>query len=213
MGIIFCLCLFVTLLPTAALAAKKPTKVMVGGTNVVTDSTSYWRSNGSGGIEAGSAADYTVMFTPATNEHTAILTLNEADINGGSGTGDEDSAIYFIGAPLEIHLIGDSYVTKNDGGAWRSAIKAYGHLTITAENKNCSAEITAEGGGLTYQSSSIRNAGRTNSTTATEHSAPRAIRLHIDEIMSMLEYRPTPKVAAKKPRPLTSIDCAEEATA
>jgi hypothetical protein len=40
MGIIFCLCLFVTLLPTAALAAKKPTKVMVGGTNVVTDSTS-----------------------------------------------------------------------------------------------------------------------------------------------------------------------------
>ena len=61
------------------------------------------------------------------------------------------------------------------------------------------------------QSRSI--AGSRNNTTATEHSAPRAIRLHIEEIISMLEYKPTPKVEAKKLTPLTRMDCAEAATA
>ena len=61
------------------------------------------------------------------------------------------------------------------------------------------------------QSSSI--AGSRNSTTATEHSAPRAIRLHIEEMISTLEYRPTPNVEAKKLTPLTRMDCADAATA
>ena len=59
------------------------------------------------------------------------------------------------------------------------------------------------------QSSSID--GSRNRTTATEQSAPRAIRLHIEEIISMLEYKPTPKVEAKKLTPLTRMDCAEAA--
>ena len=35
----------------------------------------------------------------------------------------------------------------------------------------------------------------------------------MEEIISTLEYSPTPNVAAKKPMPLTRIDCAEDATA
>lgn len=36
--------------------------------------------------------------------------------------------------------------------------------------------------------------------------APRAIRLHMEPIISISEYRPTPKVAAKKPRALTVME-------
>ena len=37
-------------------------------------------------------------------------------------------------------------------------------------------------------------------------SAPRAIRVQSELIMSILEYRPTPKVAAKKDNALTTMD-------
>ena len=43
--------------------------------------------------------------------------------------------------------------------------------------------------------------------------APLASSMHNALIMSMLEYRPTPKVAAKKLSALTATDCMEPLTA
>ena len=43
-------------------------------------------------------------------------------------------------------------------------------------------------------------------TAAMLISAPRAIRVHRELIISILEYKPTPKVAAKKDSALTIMD-------
>ena len=51
--------------------------------------------------------------------------------------------------------------------------------------------------------------GRMKITTNILMIAPRAIRIHRELIISILEYMPTPKVAAKKLSALTMIDCAE----
>ena len=48
--------------------------------------------------------------------------------------------------------------------------------------------------------------GRTKITTSILISAPLAIKLHKELIISMFEYRPTPKVAAKNPKALTKTD-------
>ena len=55
-------------------------------------------------------------------------------------------------------------------------------------------------------SSSINIAGNTKITHNILTMAPRAIRLHIELIISISEYTATPKVAAKKPNALTIID-------
>ena len=48
--------------------------------------------------------------------------------------------------------------------------------------------------------------GRISTTTAILMTAPLAIRIHKELIISILEYNPTPKVAAKKDNALTTID-------
>ena len=55
-------------------------------------------------------------------------------------------------------------------------------------------------------SNTINMDGRVKITDTMLISAPRAIRVHRELIISMLEYRPTPKVAAKKDKALTRID-------
>ena len=52
----------------------------------------------------------------------------------------------------------------------------------------------------------INSEGKMRMTQAMEMSAPRDIKIHRDEMMSTLEYKPTPKVAAKKPRAETMTD-------
>ena len=49
-------------------------------------------------------------------------------------------------------------------------------------------------------------AGRINTTETTLTSAPRAISMHMELTMSMLEYTATPKVAANRPKPLVTMD-------
>ena len=51
--------------------------------------------------------------------------------------------------------------------------------------------------------------GRMKITTNILMIAPRAIRIHRELIISILEYMPTPKVAAKKLSALTMIDWME----
>ena len=48
--------------------------------------------------------------------------------------------------------------------------------------------------------------GRTKITVTILIRAPLAISVHRELIMSMLEYSPTPKVAAKKDNALTTMD-------
>ena len=52
-------------------------------------------------------------------------------------------------------------------------------------------------------------AGRINATTNKLMIAPLASSVHKELIISILEYKPTPKVAAKKLNALTKIDCKE----
>ena len=54
-----------------------------------------------------------------------------------------------------------------------------------------------------------RSVGITNITTTILISAPLPIKLHIEEIISSLEYIPTPNVAANKQSPLTIIEDTE----
>ena len=59
----------------------------------------------------------------------------------------------------------------------------------------------------------ISNAGSISSTSTTLMMAPRAISMHMEPTISMLEYTATPKVAANNPMPLTITDGAEARSA
>lgn len=56
-------------------------------------------------------------------------------------------------------------------------------------------------------------AGKIKITTHMLMRAPLAIKMHSELIISILEYMPTPKVAAKKLRALTNTDCTEAESA
>ena len=58
-------------------------------------------------------------------------------------------------------------------------------------------------------SNTINIAGRINATTTKLINAPLARSIHKELIISILEYIPTPNVAAKKLNALTMTDCKE----
>ena len=58
-------------------------------------------------------------------------------------------------------------------------------------------------------SNTINIDGRINTTTTILITAPLAIRIHRELIISIFEYKPTPTVAAKKLNALTMMDCAD----
>lgn len=55
----------------------------------------------------------------------------------------------------------------------------------------------------------MRSDGRAKMTASILMMAPRAISMHIELIISMVEKMATPKVATKRPRPETMIEGAE----
>ena len=55
-------------------------------------------------------------------------------------------------------------------------------------------------------SNNMKKLGKMKITTNILMIAPRAIKEHRDAIMSTLEIKPTPKVAAKNPNALTTIE-------
>ena len=142
-AILLCLCMALTLLPTAALAAVGET-IHVGGvalTSTEATPTVYARTVG-GAVTTGgaSATDYNIMWDGTT------LTLNGADIQGTHGfsyTASASAAIYRTGG-LEIELLDENKVSNPGGesGIYHSfGIYAEGGLTISG-----SGSLAASGG-------------------------------------------------------------------
>ena len=144
MAILLCLCMALTLLPTAALAADEGQTIYVGGvalTSTEATPTVYARTVG-GAVTTGgaSATDYNIKWDGST------LTLSGADIQGTHGfsyTASASAAIYRTGG-LEIELLDENKVSNPGGesGIYHSfGIYAEGGLTISG-----SGSLAASGG-------------------------------------------------------------------
>ena len=143
-AILLCLCMALTLLPTAALAADEGQTIYVGGVELTTTAenpTVYARTVG-GAVTTGgaSATDYNIKWDGST------LTLSGADIQGTHGfsyTASASAAIYRTGG-LEIELLDENKVSNPGGesGIYHSfGIYAEGGLTISG-----SGSLAASGG-------------------------------------------------------------------
>ena len=161
---LFCtLALCLGLLPVTALAegGDAPYTLYVGNQSVRNgDSTTYWTTNDSGGLESSDAnANWDVKYEP----DTATLTLNGATIQGGTNTGPAPfgSGIYAqcsIGqsVTLTIKLIGENTITGYYGIYVNAEMSAnsYGtdaSLTITGEN-NGSLKVSGSYHGIYVKS-------------------------------------------------------------
>ena len=146
-AILLCLCMALTLLPTAALAAAVGETIHVGGvalTSTEATPTVYARTVG-GAVTTGgaSATDYNIMWDGST------LTLNGATITQGS---HENAAIYYHDRYTAIHLVlmGESTVTGPSGDSTGASYGIYtgGELTISGSGiLNVSGGILNVSGG------------------------------------------------------------------
>ena len=146
-AILLCLCMALTLLPTAALAAAVGETIHVGGvalTSTEATPTVYARTVG-GAVTTGgaSATDYNIMWDGTT------LTLNGATITQGS---HENAAIYYHDRYTAIHLVlmGESTVTGPSGDSTGASYGIYtgGELTISGSGiLNVSGGILNVSGG------------------------------------------------------------------
>ena len=157
------LALCLSLLPATALAAGKdaPDTLYVGNQSVRNgDNTTYWVTNGSGGLESSDAnANWDVKYDPAT----ATLTLNGATITGNSeyASASKGAGIYALsrsGQPvsLTIELIGENTITGIYGIYVNSELSenSYGtdaSLTITDES-NGSLKVSGSYHGIYVKS-------------------------------------------------------------
>ena len=158
---ILALCL--GLLPVTALAAGEdaPDTLYVGNQSVRNGgNTTYWVTNGSGGLESSDAnANWDVKYDPAT----ATLTLNGATITGNSeyASASKGAGIYALsrsGQPvsLTIELIGKNTITGIYGIYVNSELSenSYGtdaSLTITGES-NGSLKVSGSYHGIYVKS-------------------------------------------------------------
>ena len=145
MAILLCLCMALTLLPTAALAAGET--VYVGGKALTgsADIPAYAKTDSSSGTVTveGSKDDYNIMWDGST------LTLNGATITQGS---HENAAIYYHDRYTAIHLVlmGESTVTGPSGDSTGASYGIYtgGELTISGSGiLNVSGGILNVSGG------------------------------------------------------------------
>ena len=145
MAILLCLCMALTLLPTAALAAAVGETIHVGGVKLTTTAetpTVYARTVGGAVTTDGADGNnYDIMWDGET------LTLSGADIQGAHGfsynTASASAAIYRTGG-LEIALLGENKVSNPGGESGINhsfGIYAGGGLTISG-----SGSLAASGG-------------------------------------------------------------------
>ncbi|MBM6851559.1 S-layer homology domain-containing protein [Oscillibacter valericigenes] len=150
-AILLCLCMALTLLPTAALAAGQTTEVMVGGVKLYgsADTPVYAKTNSSGAVtkitDEGFDPDQDVWNIKWDG---TTLTLNNAVIQS-SGYG-----ITPFGKNLEIVLIGEntvtgSYAIYDNGGAL--TISGSGRLTATGDRGIYATSLTVESGTVTAE--------------------------------------------------------------
>ena len=117
-AILLCLCMALTLLPTAALAADEGQTIYVGDavlTTTAENPTVYARTDSSGTVTPGGSEDsYNIKWDGAT------LTLKDAAIQGAHGfsyTASASAAIYRTGLPVSYH---DFFVVEKEEGIYIS---------------------------------------------------------------------------------------------
>ena len=141
MAILLCLCMALTLLPTAALAAAVGETIHVGGvalTSTEATPTVYARTvGGAVTTDGANESSYNIKWDGAT------LTLNNAVITQGSYKG---AAIYYHDRYTAIHLVlmGESSVTGPNSSEGSCGIDVSGDLTIDG-----SGTLTVTGGDVT----------------------------------------------------------------
>lgn len=146
LSMLLTLCMVLSLLPTAALAAGAdlyaPTHIYVGGTDVAAGG--YWKSDGDGGITADGASesDYTVYCQAATGTTLPELTLKGANITKTyTVTGDTNPA---SGSQYGIYADGSlTIVLEDENTVDLSAVTATGTLAA-----NCAAVRAETSDGL-----------------------------------------------------------------
>ena len=141
MAILLCLCMALTLLPTAALAADEGQTIYVGDavlTTTAENPTVYARTeDGAVTTDGANESSYNIKWDGAT------LTLNNAVITQGSYKG---AAIYYHDRYTAIHLVlmGESTVTGPNSSEGSCGIDVSGDLTIDG-----SGTLTVTGGDVT----------------------------------------------------------------
>lgn len=151
------LCMLLSLLPTAALAATDG-DIVVAGTTVSGSDISYWKSNGTGGIKAGTDNDYILKYEPVSVTGTSdTLTLKDAAISYSGG-----NTIYSVQKSYIVILEGTNTVTSTstgDDAAFNTissgSITFKGAGTLTAKGKYGGiysfVDITIESGTITSE--------------------------------------------------------------